>query len=734
MVCTSVNEGILSAVVALPREQRKDLTYAFYLLKDEEIIWRSKYSTDDRLFCKLELDGTYKVKAFVRASTWKKSFVSAPVPYKVPPKKAKCRNENAQSSYKEFVSESNGTIPGLPFTKLESPHQDYAILRFSESVYPRNEAQTVDLDRKINEFSSSVDLQYSNWNESSGQRIHVISGEKLSQDVPYLVSGMTRTESAFIFGQHDLTPSTLDAAVDQVGDCSIVRFDEDGFRVTTDYFGIGQVYYYAENGVICVSNRYHLLLLSLKAANIRLKINQNKAAGNLSALSQPFIQNFTREMDVADCFVLPAGKYMEICDGELALHDSGIAKVLVANEKFDDGQYRDLVHESRNEIIDNLAIVLKHHKFKQMRVDLTGGMDARMVFAALTNLDEYSDQIHIHTADMPGSPQDLQISLALTDRFDFKYDTIPRLTEETGLSDTFNEILSLDLGTYYGRKPAKAISRLTETIRINGFYGEICARPYYARSLSNQGYDGLTVRDFSDRYLSNLNDVLAPIGANAVFGQLLADELELLPGRSALEKFDYHYLFYRNGLHCSDRWLSRTLAPGWGPLQSKNMHRLKHSVFSESKGIRVQLDVTSALNPVASKIPYGREKDNKERRELSGVLLAESEFDDQVPTDLDDTRHRESAKIRGSRTKHVSKPHAQILQSDNSTFYASIRSDALDALRGIIQHGEVLDAAQGEKLYDFLVGRFKSDGEVLSDKTMVLINKLMSLNYQLELL
>ncbi|MEG2267435.1 MAG: hypothetical protein RSC68_24290, partial [Acinetobacter sp.] len=610
VVCTSIDDDILSAVVALPREQRSDLTYAFYLLKDGEIIWRSKYSTDDRVFCKLEIDGTYKIKAFVKAANWKKSFVSAPVPYKASHKHAIPQILNTQRSYKEFVSESADKISKLPFTKLESPHQDYAILRFSESVYPRNAAQTVDLDRRINEFSSSVGLQYSNWTEISGQRNHVLSGEKISQDIPYLVSGMTRTDNAFIFGQHDLTPSTIDAAVDQVGDCSIVRFDENGFRITTDYFGIGQVYYYAKNGVICVSNRYHLLLISLRAANVELNINPNKSVGNLSALSQPFIQNFSREMDVVHCFMMPAAKYMEVRHGEIAFHDTGLARVLGSNEKLDDRQYRDLVHESKNEIIDNLAIVLKHDKFKFMRVDLTGGMDARMVFAALTNLEEYSDQIHIHTADMPGSPQDLQISLALTERFNFEYDTIPRLTEETGLIDTFNEILSLDLGTYYGRKPTKAISKLTETIRINGFYGEICARPYYARPLSNQGYDGLTIAAFSERYLSNLNDALAPIGASAVLGQLLADELELLPGRSALEKFDYHYLFYRNGLHCSDRWLSRTLAPGWGPLQSKNMHLLKHSVFSESKGIRVQLDVTNALNPEASKIPYGREKDN----------------------------------------------------------------------------------------------------------------------------
>lgn len=728
VVCTSVDGDVLSGVVVDPSVELTDASFAFYLIKDGEVVWRSRYSSSDRIFCRLEHAGTYELKAFVKNDDFKNSYKSAPVDYVETPKRSTFGAQFSSKGFDEFIAEDVNRLPSLPFAPLEYPHQDFVIL---STIH----GEVADIRNTLQTGFAEGTLHYSGWATSNGDVLHVASRQKVSQrqDESYLFSGMTRTRERFIFGMDDLAETPLEDVVDQVGDSVLVHFNDHGVRVSSDYFGIGQVYYYSKDGVICVANRYQLLLLVLKSMDIELKINSRKAVGNLSALSQPFMQNFTREMEVNDCFSLTVGEVLEISDGCLHITKSDITAVLESDQSLSEDDYSALVQDSKEEIIDNLKVVLKHPRFKAVRVDVTGGMDARMVFAALSQLPEYRNKVHIHTADMQGSPEDLQISLALTELYDFKYDEISRTSRAVGLWDTFLGLLSLDLGTYYGRKPVSAVSKLDDTIRVNGFYGEICARPYYARSLFDKNYENKSTKLFSKTYISRINKKLSPIGQNVDFIKIFEDELSKIPGRDVLEKFDHHYLFYRNGLHCTDRWLTQTLAPGWGPLQSKQMFKLKHSTFVESKNIKVQLDVTDAINDCVSRVPYGREKDNDERAKLAPYLLRKDLAEVEMPVAKDDSRHRAAITKRAALTKQLPRPDAHLIQTANQNFYEMLRYWTLNAVRSILQDGRVLSRPQGEQLYHTVVDRFEAEGERPDDKTLVLINKIFSLYYQLDL-
>ena len=81
-------------------------------------------------------------------------------------------------------------------------------------------------------------------------------------------------------------------------------------------------------------------------------------------------------------------------------------------------------------------------------------------------------------------------------------------------------------------------------------------------------------------------------------------ECMLLPGKSGLEKFENHYLFYRNGLHFNTSNNYHPFAPSWGILQSKTIIQLKCMTFSLNFGSRLELDLLYELNPELASIEY----------------------------------------------------------------------------------------------------------------------------------
>src|SRR5699024_4065530 len=138
-------------------------------------------------------------------------------------------------------------------------------------------------------------------------------------------------------------------------------------------------------------------------------------------------------------------------------------------------EYKESVERASEEIVSNLRVALTHPRFEAVRVDLTGGMDARLIFAALTHLTEFNAKVGLQTSYVPSSPDDLKISLALTRNYPFGYDEIPRVVRDQSMPESVLPAQSMNLGAYYGIRPERVRSKLQNTLRINGFYGEVTA-------------------------------------------------------------------------------------------------------------------------------------------------------------------------------------------------------------------------------------------------------------------
>ena len=114
-----------------------------------------------------------------------------------------------------------------------------------------------------------------------------------------------------------------------------------------------------------------------------------------------------------------------------------------------------------------------------------------------------------------------------------------------------------------------------------------------------------------------------------MIAKLMQEECECIPGRTNMEKYEIHYMYYRSPIHCTDIWRSSIHYPGWQILQSKKALSCKHTLFPK-EGIRVQLDILYCLNPKIAGVPFERALYNKWRvrlREKYGGYADTTDFD-----------------------------------------------------------------------------------------------------------
>lgn len=565
-VAATVNEASIKGQV-LVEGAPQDAEFAFYLMAGAEPVQRTGYDTVQSVTFDAERGAEYWVKAFMRYGSGKVTAKSDIV--WVPRVTA-------------GDLEASGLSAPLKFAPLTAPHQDIAL------IVGRHEAMPG--------FADELGLHFTQLSGRADRSCCTLSTRamKSAGRRRVLFSGSARGEGRLILGQDDLR--TPEEVTEEVGEFILLTASGRNATIRTDYFGIAKLFVFRDGEHVVLSNRYHLLLAILQRLGKRLTLDKVKMAANFAHHGQVLTQAFCSRMDIARIRMVPAGHFVTVEHGQVNICRSAIRSDIAAAAS-DDGESYDLrLRSAAEEITDNLKIALEHERFRSVRVDVTAGLDARMVFGALSRLPEFASKVRIHTADVAASPQDLPISLALTASGPWTYDDIPRTHEGVRQEISHEELTSLDLGTYYGHRPVNAHAHLDDTLRVSGFYGKVTARPYYARSLFGKVADDISGSDLIDRVARPAPPVSSPAEINAL-QVLLIEEFAKLPGQTALEKWDLHYLVYRNGLHCSDRWLCRTLAPSWGPLQSKELFRLKCATFHREGSIKLQLDLINELNP-----------------------------------------------------------------------------------------------------------------------------------------
>ncbi len=711
-----VTNGMCFCTINL--EKQKDDRFYFYLLKDDKIIDRFGWSEIPTYSKKLTESGNYYVQAHLKRANTNTLKRSESIFYST---------EIGLEEIAHLWKEPQLPIDKLDFYSLKKPFSDFIVHR----------SPTYASRLKANEIDNDLILKHTQ--QTSTNRTDIFSFDSSFQSENILhFSGTALCESRLVFGSEDILPNQDTTKIStSVGNFAIIYSEGKKLKISTDYFGFGKIYYYKTAEDFVASNSYHLLILALKNIGYKLEIDINSAISKLNFVGlQPFYQNFSRKMDIKGIECLPIDKLFILSETEVSIENKEISEVLQREDEPSEEEYLSLLNQAKQEILHNFACIAESERFESIVIDVSGGMDSRLVFCAATNFPQYREKITLNSQETRGAPDELNIALAINSCYGYSYNEAAETILVPPPHGLINDLTSYYLGTYYSYNFPQTKTARNNAIRLTGFGGEIAVRPYFSRLHFNTELDVDNVADFVNLYFEKYG-YLSRFGKGGSFNEhtkrLFQEELQLMPGSNALEKFEWHYLFYRNGLHCSDSWRVDASGAEFAILQSKASFELKKRCFNQHKSVKLQLDLMAALNPLLARYPYESEMDNDAKKSISVTQRCPLSYieNTQLPLIIDRKNWEAANENKKSKRTLVSDNYA-VHKSEYILFMENRLSQLSSALKIICENDERLISTIAAPIYYFAKANFK--GQSSGTHFQNLYTKVMSLVHQINIL
>ena len=504
-------------------------------------------------------------------------------------------------AYEEFRSEFKGIeIPTLGLYRPKYPFGECAVVHNVQN-----------LDGLFN-FAKKEKMFFVALKQTA-----IISFEELKTDkkgVRYLFNGVTKWNDKLIYGSNDVESYDIPIIElkEGIGEFDLLTFDGEIVECSTDYFGICKWYYYKDDdGVFVAATSYHLLLLTLKSLSLSLRLNIKKTSAAMGFFSAIAETNFTKEMDVDNCYELPPTFKLRLsADKEAMILKNNLHDAIEDPPIFKEETYKSLLLSVKEDLISNMQALLEHPRFERVVIELSGGLDSRIILAATMNLSEDLRR-KIRIASYSNEVSDYRIANGIVNAYGLSWDD-SMLTKKVAESYSKNVLsqspISHNLGNYWIRgvrsDPYLAKYESTHaTIYTTGSMGEVLYRPAYAWHNYEQDIN---------RFVESLVcpvDIGRETKARKYFTKFVKETLLSFGLEGLNEKMQTHYLFYRNRHHCSKKYSSM---PYWIPLQSKvafdcRTMRYRTGLFDR----KFAFDLLALLSPDLVKFPYESEKNNE---------------------------------------------------------------------------------------------------------------------------
>jgi len=461
-----------------------------------------------------------------------------------------------------------------------------------------------------------------------------------------LLSGVLKANKRLIWGYEDIVNTdTTEDLTNQIGNYTLVKIESYCIEFSTDYFGLNKIFYYNHNDILIVSNRYELILLVLNKLGISSELNESLAVSYLIMTDISLNQLMTNDTLIQYVKVMDVGNKMLVSGNKVEFVDSEFKKDLNLQLLESENEYYKLLDEASEDIRENLEIVYNSSRFKQIIIDLTGGLDSRIVFSALRSINTNNKPTSIFTF---GHGDDLICASQLSNYFGYDYSVLyshihgikPNNLDVTA-TQTIEEYFSLRNsfvdGTYFEPNDGLTDSnvRLKDTIRLSGGAGEIISRPYvsfnmfesYNRTISKQDIqsyynkkkknrllmDDTSSVDLALYYINFISEIIA----NSSFTTDILRNEEIL-----LQRTRYHF---------DTQFNNSFRTPIWEPCQSKIAFRCYITSINMFCNRRFVFNLIEKLDKTSSLFPYANKKDNADSIRFRTDLKASSIQLNQVP-------------------------------------------------------------------------------------------------------
>lgn len=332
----------------------------------------------------------------------------------------------------------------------------------------------------------------------------------------------------------------------------------------TDLLGFEHLYVHDGPRGWTISNRLHALVEHLRAENTARKLNVNYAAMVLWSKHAFLRQCHAHGLAIEGLSLVPMDCYLVVSRGRIEYRKKPVLAEVFGGVQ---DSYETLIEAAADQIARSISAIRSSSLFDDVSTDLSGGRDSRVVFGALVHLG-VATEVPTVTRDLPGT-RDLKCALRIVETYKAPFHTgdpeAPWMFAETP-EDALCQWRSYYMGMYHKMSltPWSVRGAYRRSIRLTGSSGGIYRSVWsnwLSRSLSETA-PGETLDALFERMFPQY-----PTQHRRGAAEALSDCILSLPGRSALEKFDNHYLYFRNRMHFGMR-AQRTQVSGltWSPL------------------------------------------------------------------------------------------------------------------------------------------------------------------------
>jgi len=186
----------------------------------------------------------------------------------------------------------------------------------------------------------------------------------------------------------------------------------------TDLSGAATLLYHRAPGYCLIANRYHLLLLVMRAFGVYMVLDRDRIYLNLFRQYVFSEQNFPGGLPVKGISMIPPTHTATLGEDGLRLTQYwDYAKPDIA---FDRDRYDELLDRAAEELVAGARAILESGRFGTYAVDITGGVDSRIMVAALSRVPGWRDKVRGCTFPIHQS-RDVQIGCEIANYFGLSY-------------------------------------------------------------------------------------------------------------------------------------------------------------------------------------------------------------------------------------------------------------------------------------------------------------------------
>ena len=658
-------------IVARIAESKEEQQYCFYLLDSKnKTIDKTKYSTDTECRFAVEESGIYWVKAYCKSGMETYTMKSDLVDF---------YNADAKKSFEEFCNLTNGKetkMNPLALCKMTDPYKDFA-------VHVSKKAKMIS-----DKFLSDNEFQSTN----CGKNVEIIAASCLELDGKKVVfSGHMKSDETYVSGEKDITVEHLPNS-ENIGSYTYALLKNNNVEIGSDYFGTGKLYYYEDVDEFIVANNYHMMLLMMKDLHIEGKLDVEATVAMLCKQGQAFQQTMFREREIENTYLMPVDEKVVISNSSWKKVKKEISEVL--ENLSAEGDAEALLTKGVDEVQENIEVVLKDARFDNVILDVTGGLDSRVIYGSASTLDTYKDKYRVRCLANPESFEnergDAALACKLNTVTQYEYLKDECEYEYKELDKSLEEMMSLGMlsGYYYPYTTEEIPRHLVSNknlIRLNGSYGEVTCRAYYTRNMLDQG-NGLP--QDADELVTRVVNKMGILSAKSynLLQNRMKQEIEKIPGNSWAEKWELHYLYYRNRLHFDTVWEDQKgNVLSWGALQSKALFKYKHMTYGKIPGVEEQLDILAKIDKRMVCTPFDKESDEVARvKYVSKMQEKDWKYDDKKAAE-----HKE-ALLASPCLRRAQEITNEKLKNDIQEYNDSLNERITNVLHDLLAYGEVI--------------------------------------------